>query len=221
MHSEGGVTKPDPDPTVLTTAQLVREISTLKESAQASLVGTEKSLTARIEGIEKAIQVAHHDAVRIPTLLQDAIENLRKLVWERFDTADQKIKGMEALSGERLSAIQQRFKERDVRVKQTAKTGGEALRAALQAAKEAVAAQQTSNSEAISKSEQATKEQIAALGTTIAQNTKASDGAINDLKSRLDRLEGQGTGRTDMWGWIVAAITMAAGVLYMLGHLTK
>jgi hypothetical protein len=223
QRDPNGVTKPDPDPTARTTEALLREVGNLRESMQAQLNGLEKGLLARIEGIEKAIEVAHGDAVRIPTLLQEAIGNLRALTWERFDTVAERLNGMEKLSTERLGGINSRFDERDTRVEQTAKAGAEALSAALQAAKEAVGAQQQSNSTAISKSEQTTKEQINALNTTIQANTKASDEKIDDLKDRLTRLEGQSTGRSDTWGWVFGAFGVLAGfagIIYTLGHVS-
>ena len=184
----------DPDPTLLTTQQLLREISNLQSR-----------LEDRIESVEKSIIVSHDDLVRVPTAVDKAIETLRQLTWGRFDTHDVRFDG-----------ISTQFKERDIRVEQTAKASKEALDAALQAAKEAVGVQQQSNSLAINKSETATKEQINQLGTLIQQNTKATDEKIADIKDRLTRFEGMGTGRGDMWGWFVGAL----GVLSLLVSIT-
>jgi hypothetical protein len=175
-----------PDPTYLTTQQLLREIANL-----------ELRLTDKIESIEKAIVVAHEDLVRVPTAVDKAILTLHDLAWERFTTVDVKFQG-----------IATQFSERDTRVEQTRKEAKDALDAALQAAKELVGGQQQANTISINKSEAGTKEQIAALGTTFVQNSKATDEKIDDLKDRLTRIEGQGKGRGDAWSYIIAALSI-------------
>ena len=116
----GSVIRPDPDPTVLTTAALLREIGNL-----------ESRVMSRIDGIEKAVAVAHEDMVRVPTAVDKAVEQLRALTWGRFDTVDVKFHG-----------ITNQFTERDVRVEQTARDTKTAVDAAL-AAQEKAAGKQT------------------------------------------------------------------------------
>lgn len=153
------------DPSSLTTQQLWREIQNLKEL-----------LTSQIDGIEKSIQVAHEDLVRVPTDVQRQVGNLKELHEERF------------------KSIETQFKERDTRVETSAKDNKDALAAALQAAKELVTQQNASNSLAISKSEAATAKQIDQLGTLIQQTVKASDEKVDDLKERVTRIESMAVG---------------------------
>jgi hypothetical protein len=208
--------RPDPDPTVLTTASLLREVGNLREATQASINALEKGLLARIEGIEKAIEVAHRDAVRIPTLLQQAIDNLRELTWSRFDVVNEK-----------FHTVATQFTERDTRVEQTAKASKEALDAALQAAEKAVGKQNESFSLAVSKSEAATNKQIDQLGTTIQLATKTTDAQIGDLKERLTRFEGSGSGRqqvraegstrsANIAGWVIGVGGAVAAIIAIL-----
>lgn len=77
-------TKPEaaamPDPTHLTTQQLWREVASLKEL-----------LTARIEAIEKSIEVAHEDLVRVPTDVQRQVGNLERLHDTKFDELEKRL----------------------------------------------------------------------------------------------------------------------------------
>lgn len=61
------------DPSSLTTQQLWRESASL-----------EKYFLSKIMGIEKAIDVAHQDLVRVPTEVQKAVGQLKELHDEKF-----------------------------------------------------------------------------------------------------------------------------------------
>jgi hypothetical protein len=217
MQTDRPPTRPDPDPTVLTTAALLREIGNLRESFQSTINGLEKGLLARIEAIEKAVEVAHGDAVRIPTLLQEAIRNLHDLAWGKFEVMEEKFRTVQG----QFALIATQFDERDTRVDQTAKASKEALDAALQAAKEAVGEQNKSNSVSIAKSEAATNKQIDQLNAQITQSTKASDDKFTDLKERIARIESRGDGVGAMWGWVATGAVALVSVVYYLMHLTR
>jgi hypothetical protein len=194
--------RPDPDPTILTTNQLLREIANL-----------ETRFMERIESIEKSIEVAHQDLVRVPTDVDKSVDGLAQLVWERFKTLNAVIGGIEKTRLEQFSNIQTQFVERDTRTGQAAKASAEALAAALQAAKEAVGTQQLSNITAIQKQETTTKEQIISLGNLITQMTVNIDDRISDLKGRMDKLQGSGSGRQDVVAWIIAGFSLLANIL--------
>jgi hypothetical protein len=234
-------TRPDPDPTVLTTAALLREIGNLRGE-----------LLSRVEGIEKSIVVSHEDMVRVPTLLDKALEQLETLMDTRIRCAqelsdarfsamdkaiallqvindrspaevDRKIMGLQKLHEEKFASIANQFSERDVRTDTSARDSKVAVDAALQAAKEAVGVQQQSNALAINKSETTTKEQITALGILIQSNTKNTDEKIDDIKQRLTRIEGTASGHGDVLGWIigvVGAIAAAVSIAWYIGHLS-
>ena len=111
--------RPDPDPTVLTTAALLREIANL-----------ESRIMGHIEGIEKSIEVAHQDLVRVPTAVDKAVDGLRQLTWGRFDTVDV-----------RFTGIATQFKERDTRIEQTSIDTKTRVEAALAAQEKAAGKQ--------------------------------------------------------------------------------
>jgi len=91
--------------------------------------------------------------------------------------------------------IETQFQERDTRTEQNSQASTTAINAALQAAKEAVGQQNVSFALATSKSEAATTKQMDGLQVLIQTGTKATDEKIDDIKSRLMRIEGMGVGQ--------------------------
>ncbi len=67
------------DPSSLTTQQLWREIASL-----------EKLLSNKIASIEKSIDVAHQDLVRVPTEVDKAVKTLKDLHDEKFSGIEQR-----------------------------------------------------------------------------------------------------------------------------------
>ena len=129
---------PVPDPTALTTQQLLRELASLREIFET-----------RLDGMDKAATVLSETVNRTPTAIQTAISNVREVYDERF------------------AGIALQFTERDVRTEQAAKGGKEALDAALLAAKELVAQQNEANRGEAAKTEQNFTKQIDAQAARI------------------------------------------------------
>jgi len=158
---------PVPDPTLLTTQQLLREINGLREVIQT-----------RLDGMDKAIELLQATSDRFPARIDEKILSLARVHEEKFDS------------------IRQQFIERDVRTEQTARDSKVAVDAALQAAKEAVGEQNKSSALSIAKSETATMKQIDQLGVLVQTATRALEDKIGDIKDRLTRIEGKGEGQT-------------------------
>jgi len=212
--------RPIPDPTVLTTRQLLREVTALKE-----LVGT------RLDAMDKAQALFENNLSRVPTETDRQIQHLKELHGVRFgevhseliagrtilntrmdamdkavvllqaisDTApskiDEKIASLHGIHDEKFSSIGTQFRERDVRTEQSSKDSKVAVDAALQAAKEAVGEQNKSSALAIAKSEASTTKQIDQLGQLIQSTTKGVDDKFQDVKDRLTRIEGKTEGQ--------------------------
>lgn len=157
---------PIPDPTLLTTQQLIRENVWLREVIET-----------RLDGMDKAIELLQRTADKFP------------------DRIDEKIKSLSDVHEEKFASIQVQFAERDVRTEQTSRDSKVAVDAALTAQKEVVAEQNRSSATAIAKSETATMKQIDQLANMIASSTKTADDKIVDLKERLTRIEGGSEGR--------------------------
>ncbi len=101
---------PRPDPTILTTEQLLRAISAV-----------EAVFDARFDGHKMLIDRLRIDVDAVPERIDFRIEHLRDLDNVKFES------------------IQTQFTERDTRTESTARDSKLAVDAALQAAKEAVA----------------------------------------------------------------------------------
>ena len=197
----GGLNIPVPDPSLLTTRALQREIFALRELIEVKLgssVATGDLIRAvietRLDGMDKAIR-----------LLQDTADKFPGRI-------DEKIGALRSVHDERFGSIQQQFTERDVRTEQAAGAVKIAVDAALQAQKEAVGEQNKSSALAIAKSEASTMKQIDQQATLITQMGKGIDDKIDDLKERLTRTEGKGAGLQAGWGYLVAAIGLALAI---------
>lgn len=183
------------DPTSLTTAQLLREIGSLKE-----LVFT------RLDAIEEGIKVAHQDLVRVPTEIQEQIGSLKELLETKIE------KGAE-LKEEKFKNIDRQFQSiEQARIEHKNDTAN-AVDKAFGAAKEAVKEQNTANNIAISKSETAMNKQMDQQSEIIKQLTKNFDEKIADLKERVTFGGGKIAGYAQFIGWIIAAITIAGFII--------
>jgi sugar-specific transcriptional regulator TrmB len=187
--------RPVPDPTTLTTEQLRRELSALREV-----------LVTRIEGMDRATDLLSETVNRTPTVIQTEISHLRELM-------NEKLGSLSSQADEKFTSVDQRFNERDVRTDQAAKASKEALDAALLAAKELVSQQNEANAAAADKAEQSTIKQIDQIGIRIDTMQKALDDRLTELKERIDRGEGGSTAasaqRTETrlnTGQIIAAV---------------
>lgn len=188
------ISNANPDPTVRTIEQLQREVSALKE-----LHGV------RLEAMDKAIQVAHDDLVRVPTDVQKAVSSLRDVLAETFK-----------IHGEKFSSVEKQFIERDTRTDKIADLSQKALDAALLTAEKAVGKQSEAFAAATAKSEAAFTKQIDGIVLLLNSGLKGLDEKIALANARLDRGEGKSTGHGEIWGWIVAA-AVVLGVIIDIG----
>lgn len=202
VNRDGGQ-RPIPDPTLLTTQQLLRELTTLKELVFSRIEGMDEALRIRLDGMDEATRLLQTQQLRVPSDTDKAIQHLRELTETRFES------------------IEVQFKERDTRTEQTSKDSKVAVDAALQAAKEAVGEQNKSSALAIAKSEASTAKQIDQLQTLIATTNQASTEKIADLKDRLAAVEGRAAGserteksvRDNSSLYVAAAALLAAIVI--------
>jgi hypothetical protein len=212
MHDSGKGSTPRPDPTLLTTAALTREISSLKEL-----------IITRLEMMDRAQTLFETNLTRVPTIVDTQIQHLKELLQtasdlkknaleERFSgmdraiallngTSDQfislmdgKVESLRSLQDEKLVSIAKQFQDRDVWAAQQKSDNAVSVGAALQAAKELVNKQSEASDRAIGKSEASTTKQIDQLGVMITSLNAAMDGKLNDIKDRITRLESKDEG---------------------------
>lgn len=156
------------DPSALTIQMLLRELANLREV-----------LVARFDGNDKIISMIQqqHDKAGADASL--AVMSLRTHHEEKF------------------KSIQTQFSERDTRTEQAAGAVKIAVDAALQAQKEAVGEQNKSSALAIAKSETATTKQIDQIGITIQNTTANLNDKIDDVKTRMNVIDGRTKGGQD------------------------
>ena len=185
---------PRPDPTLLTTQQLLRELTSLREI-----------LAARLDAMDRAAEVLSETVNRTPTAIQTAIANLRDVYDERFNSINiqsgERLRSLQTQLADRSETLDQRFdsiaqqfSERDVRTEQAATASASALAAALQAAKEAVFEQAQAAAKAAEKTELSFTKQIDQIQLQIKTIGDGFSDRIGELKERIDRGEGQDTG---------------------------
>lgn len=168
---------PVPDPSVLTTAQLQREVAHVTEL-----------YNARFDETAKAITLLQAFADKSPTTA----------------VLEQEIIALTGIVDERFKGVEKQFIERDKRTEQLSLADKTAIAAALQAQKEAAGAQAESNAASTAKQELAFTKLLEQIQQTQSATNKSTDDKINALTGRMDRGEGHGKGIGDMWGWIVA-----------------
>jgi hypothetical protein len=183
-----------PGPPYLTTEELRRDVSALREILQA-----------RLDGMDRATVVLSETVNRTPTAIQVAIANLQ------------------ALHDEKFKAIAQQFVERDTRTDQAAKASKEALDAALLAAKELVSQQNEANAQAADKAEQSTIKQIDQIGIRIDTTQKGLEDRLTELKERVDRGEGSIVGASGQKsesrlnvGTLIAVVGLVVSILVFI-----
>lgn len=215
-HDAGQQNVPIPDPSILTTKQLEREIAQLRELLEGKLTigvtnneATKKIIETRLEGMDKAIKLVQDGADKLPFRIDEKIQSLKDVQLEKLDA-------LTNTHSEKFSSIQTQFRERDVRTEQSSKDSKVAVDAALQAAKEAVGEQNKSSALAIAKSEASTTKQIDQITVLIANMTKAFDDKIGDVKDRLTRIEGESSGGRNMWGYVFGGIMLLIAVATFL-----
>ena len=233
--------RPIPDPTILTTEQLRRELAILREIIETRLDGMDRATqlaSVQVAGISQEVEQVR-DRLREETTSD--ILQLRALLEARFDGMDRAIRLhaeiIDRVPAERDTAISHladlhagkfesialQFSERDVRTEQATEGAKQALDAALLAQKELVAQQNEANSAAAAKAEASFTKQIDQIGTIIQTLEKALDTRITELKERIDRGEGSTTGaagsrserRLDT-GQVLTTLSVLAAVVGLL-----
>ena len=162
----GHDSRPIPDPTVLTNQAVASAMDTLRRELQA------------------------HAAV-----MSIRIEDMERLAKQLVVTANERIEHLQLLHDEKFASVAIQFAEREKRSEQASRENKIAVDAALQAAHDAVAAQNTASSQSIAKSEAATAKQMDQIGTLVQTTTRGLNDKIDDIKSRLTLIEGKGVGR--------------------------
>lgn len=163
---------PRPDPTLLTTQQLLRELGLLRDELTREIGHIRDGAATRMNAMDAAT-----------TLQLDALQEVRP-------QTQRQIGHLKELLEEKFASVYRMFDERDVRTNQASEASKQALDAALAAAKELVNAQAIASGAAAEKAELSTIKQIDQIGLRIDALREAQDQRIVELKERIDRGEG-------------------------------
>ena len=168
--------------------QLQAQLQSTRDLLQAKgMDPTVRELGVRIESVEKAVALAHDDLVRVPTKVQEAIGGLKEFIEER-------VSGNDRVSAEKFSGIAVQFRERDERAAQLAIQQKDAADKLAKAGADNIAAALISQKETADKTEKNVLESLSQDRTLLRSEIATLIVQINDLKSRLDRSEGQNNG---------------------------
>lgn len=155
-------TRPVPDPTVLTTEQLLRAVAAEREYVDSQLAIRDE----RLRGIDEATQLRVGGVADLSEALEDKIKYERELNTEKF------------------TSVAQQFVERDTRSEREARDNKVAVDAAFAAQKEAAQKQDEANQKAIDKSETAMDEKVNKLEQLFKTTTDALADKVDDVKQR-------------------------------------
>jgi hypothetical protein len=129
--------------------------------------------------------------------LRREIGNQIEIIRARLDAMDNARALLLQIMDERSAEIERRFGERDLRFTERDVARQEAVRTALDAAKELSDARDAAADRAIAKFEISVREQISQIGELAASGRDQLDTQIRALEKRLDRGEGASTGAAD------------------------
>jgi cation transport regulator ChaB len=197
------VKPPVPDPTILTTEQLLRV------AERDYVKGEVRAIEARLDAIDKATSLLSETVNRVPTEVTKEVTHSR------------------ALNDEMFHSVQSQFKERDERSERESRDNKIAVDAAFAAQKEAATKQDEANQKSIDKSEAGTAEAINKLAQLFETTLGGLRGTLDDVKLRVGSMEAvianghfnRAEQRLDMGqivAWIIAAATTVGLVLAVL-----
>lgn len=201
------IVRPDPDPTLLTTENLRREIANLKDLIEGRLAANDKA----IELIQAATNKFRDEQGNV---ISDSARQLHTLI-------EAEIEKLAAVTTERFLGVAAQFAERDTRTDQRAGDTKLAVDAAFAAAKEATA-----------KIEAGFTKQIDAIMGIVDTKTSNLAGGIGDIKDRMTALENRTAGinsarmdsradGSDSRGNMALVVASAAVLVSVLFHFIK
>jgi hypothetical protein len=163
---------PVPDPTTLTNELVNRAVGALREVMET-----------RLDGMDRATELLSVHVNHVPEEMQKQIVHVLELMEQRL-----------LVTREQFHSIQTQFAERDTRAEQTFIATNKAIDAALQAQKEAVAAQNANVAQVMTRIDVSATKQIDQLLNLLQATEKAMNSKIDDLKASVALIEGRTVG---------------------------
>jgi len=239
--SSVGLSRPNPDPTLLTTKLVMREIASVRELVEAKITETNRIITIYKEEWLRTLEEMHSASACRDQLVNNhfgfiderytehkvsnekSIDEVKSYIRINVEGIREVLEGIRSYHADSLNVVTRRFEMLERDIDRRAADNKIAVDNAFLAAKEAVTEQNKSNNMAISKSEVAFSDQIRQLGVNIQTMNNAVTDKIDDVKDRINILErttksteGHGKGVADMWGWLIGAIGIAVTVITLI-----
>jgi len=236
-----GMSRPNPDPTLLTTKLVMREIASVRELLEAKITEINKIIIiykeewhrtlkelADMADCQAQVTNKHFDYIDERYLEhkssnEKSIEELKSYIRINVDGLKNVVDAIKTYHAESLDVVTHRFEILERDIDRRSADNKTAVDNAFLAAKEAVNEQNKSNNLAISKSEVAFADQIRQLGVNIQTMNNAVTDKIDDVKDRINILErttkaseSHGRGVSDMWGWLIGAIGIGATIITLI-----
>lgn len=153
---------------------------------------------------------------------------LREILEARMDSMDGERRLLAQVMDERAEQVQRQLAERDIRFSERDRARQDAVRTALDAAKELSDARDAATDKATGKFEDSVKTQISQLGALAESGRDQLGAQIQALKERLDRGEGSDVGaagtRTEQRlniSQVIAALAVLVAVITAVLYATK
>jgi len=189
LRGNNGGSTPIPDPTVLTTEALRREVAGLKELVASDMFALRELLEEKISTVKTQLHDTKEYSAQSRDSLAHDIQRSESLRNESLETLRAMMSSMIELRDEKLNAVRLQFDLMEqYRVEQKHDTQA-AVDAALAAAKEAVQQQTIASDRSITKSETATSEQLKQMNVTTSTAIQGINLIIDDVKERISRME--------------------------------
>jgi hypothetical protein len=167
------------DPSALTVAMLERAIAQVREFYDAQLIA-----------IKEGLEVAHEDYVRVPTLLDRSVGEIKELFETKIgatkELLEEKITCAAHVRQEQFHALDVQLEARAERARDLDAARESALNHALAAAKELVAAANNNFTK-----------QIEGLQLSTGSQIKSLDEKVNDLRDRFTHISSTTQGAFD------------------------
>lgn len=174
----GGSFPVPPDPSTLTTQQILREVAALKELVMV-----------RLDAMDKAVEVFNENLTRVPTETQKSVTALSDLIHQRFLTQNALVEGYRLQYMEKFGDMNRvHAQQEDIRLEQKS-DGQKSIDSALNATNDALRESKAAADAALAKTESGFKDQINSQYATVTATLNATTNLVNDVRTRVDKIE--------------------------------
>ncbi len=186
-ETQGNQSQSQPMPTPASAELAIAAINSLRTEFAIRLAAVD----TRFEAMDRAVSLQHDDYVRVPTLLDRAINDLKQLIAKQFDTVGANLKNLSDVTAERLASVQVQFSLLGKASEQIDTANKASIALALQAQKEGSVSTVQMIVAAMAKMEANFTKQIEQGQILVNEVKRNTDERINDIKGRIDRGEGR------------------------------